>query len=142
MGVFMYGSDHDDESDSDAPASSASGDEEEPGSAGPPTDGGSSSDDTSGDETHLTPRRSRSRSRSPGHWWPSRSRSLDAQGIRELSGSVEELIRYGDCDDFGDDIWQSGDESGDETRPHPHPPPRRSRSRSPRHARRRVTTSQ
>ena len=35
-------------------------------------------------------------------------------------------------DDFGDDIWQSGDESGDE----------RSRSRSPRHARRRVTTSQ
>ena len=35
-------------------------------------------------------------------------------------------------DDFGDDIWQSGDESGDE----------RSRSRSPRDASRRVTTSQ
>ena len=37
-------------------------------------------------------------------------------------------------DDFGDDIWLSGDESGDESR--------RARSRSPRHARRRVTTSQ
>ncbi len=35
-------------------------------------------------------------------------------------------------DDFGDDIWIGGDESGDETQ----------RSRSPRHARRRVTTSQ
>ena len=52
----------DDGSDSDAPASSAPGDDEEPGSAGPPTDGGSSSDDASGDETHLSPRRSRSRS--------------------------------------------------------------------------------
>ena len=64
MGVFMYGSDHDG-SDSDAPASSAPGDDEEPGSAGPPTDGGSSSDDASGDETHLSPRRSRSCSPRP-----------------------------------------------------------------------------
>jgi hypothetical protein len=39
-------------------------------------------------------------------------------------------------DDFRDDIWQSGDESGDETHLS------RSRSRSPRDANRRVTTSQ
>ena len=147
MCVFMYGSDHDDESDSDAPASSASGDDEEQ-----TTDGGSSSDDASGDETHLSPRRSRSRSCSPGHWWPSRSRPLDAQELirwgDELQAQTCLRIRQslhpprGDDDDFGDDIWQSGDESGDETRSHPHPPPRRSRSRSPRDASRRVTTSQ
>ena len=103
----------DDGSDSDAPASSAPGDDEEQ----PHYD----------DEGSTTPP---PRPRSPAVTMLMATRAFSGGAGPSTAGGLSD-------DDFGDDIWQSGDESGDET----HLSPRRSRSRSPRDARR-VTTSQ
>ena len=102
--------DDDDESDSDAPASSASGDDEEL----PHYD----------DEGNTTPP---PRPRSPAITMLTSTCAFPGGAGPPTAGGLSD-------DDFRDDIWQSADESGDETR--------RSRSRSPRPARRRVTTSQ
>jgi hypothetical protein len=120
----------DDGSDSDAPASSASGDDESESDA---TASSVSDDDEEqphyDDEGNTTP----PRPRSPAVTMLTATRAfLGGAGPPTAGGSTSESSD--DDSDFGDDIWQSGDESGDETR--------RSRSRSPRDASRRVTTSQ
>ncbi len=122
----------DDGSDSDAPASSASGDDESESDA---TASSVSGDDEEqphyDDEGNTTP----PRPRSPAVTMLTATRTfLGGAGPPTAGESSSESSD----DDFRDDIWQSGDESGDET----HLSPRRSRSRSPRDARRRVTTSQ
>ena len=134
--------DDDDESESDAPASSASGgsddgsDSDAAASSAPGgSDDGSDSDapasSAPGDDEEQ-PHYDDEGSATP----PPRPRSPAVtmlMATRAFSGGAGPPTAGGlSGDDFGDDIWQSGDESGDE----------RSRSRSPRHARRRVTTSQ
>ena len=113
----------DDGSDSDAAASSASGDDESESDA---TASSASGDDEEqphyDDEGNTTPP---PRPRSPAITMLTSTRAFPGGAGPPTAGGLSD-------DDFGDDIWQSGGESGGE----------RSRSRSPRHARRRVTTSQ
>ena len=117
--------DDDDESESDAPASSASGGSDDGSDSDAPASSAPGDDEEQphyDDEGSTTPP---PRPRSPAVTMLMATRAFSGGAGPPTAGRLS-------GDDFGDDIWQSGDESGDE----------RSRSRSPRHARRRVTTSQ
>ena len=122
----------DDGSDSDAPASSASGDDESESDAAASSASGDDEEQPHyDDEGNTTP----PRPRSPAVTKLMATRAfIGGAGPPTAGESSSESSDDDFGDTFGDDIWQSGDESGDETQ--------RSRSRSPRHARRRVTTSQ
>ena len=106
----------DDGSDSDAPASSASGDDEDSEAE--------SEQSHYDDEGNTTPP---PRPRSPAITMLTSTCAFPGGAGPPTAGGLSD-------DDFRDDIWQSGDESGDEAQ--------RSRSRSPRDSNRRVTTSQ
>ena len=121
----IHANPRDDGSESDVAASSASGGSDDGSDSDAPASSAPGDDEEQphyDDEGSTTPP---PRPRSPAVTMLMATRAFSGGAGPPTAGRLS-------GDDFGDDIWQSGDESGDE----------RSRSRSPRHARRRVTTSQ